>query len=503
MHLVVSSIDVFPRFASLAASALMTSTALAAAQDPARLGTVVTPSFEAMHFDLDADQKAYSGSASIELEVHAATNSFRFHARDMKLERVALRRGHAAIPTTMRRGDLGIVTVEAKAPLAPGPYTLEVDFTNDFNTRASSFYRVVAGGHAYAFTDFEPDDARGAFPCWDEPSFKIPWQITVAIPEAHRAYSNTLAEKETVTNGRRTVIFHRTRPLPSYLVAIGAGPFDAIPIAGLSVPGRAVMVHGSAPLGHVAAQETPPILEALERWFDRKYPYDKLDLIAVPEFTAGAMENAAAITFRETRLLLDPKTMSPSQRLGLISTTAHELSHMWFGDLVTLAWWDDLWLNESFASWMGDKITNQVAPEFHVANDQVTSADRAMVTDARLTTRAIRARQLASDNLSQLFDVLSYQKGQAVLGMLERWLGPETFRAGVRGYIAAHAFGNATAADLWTALSKAAGRDVGAVAGSFLEQPGVPIVTVEVVGETPGAAAPPIGRGCASRSDGC
>jgi aminopeptidase N len=203
----------------------------------------------------------------------------------------------------------------------------------------------------------------------------------------------------------------------------------------------------------------------------------------VPEFSSGAMENAAAITFRENRLLLDPKTMSPSQRKGLISTTAHELAHMWFGDLVTLAWWDDLWLNESFASWLGDKVSAEVAPEFRFDVEEVSGAQRAMATDSRLTTRAIRAHMLATDNLGGLFDELSYDKGQAVLNMLERWLTPEKFRAGVRLYLAAHAGGNATAADLWAALSAAAGHDVASVATSFLDQPGVPLVTLEPLSE--------------------
>ena len=453
-----------------------------AADDPARLKRDVVPTSESIRLELDPASKNYSGTVTIELDVKVQTQSFRLHAQDMTLTRIALRRGKDEIAITTEKGEIGLLTVRAAKALSPGTATLEIDFSKEFSTRASSFYRVESGGQPYVFTDFEPDDARGAWPCWDEPSFKIPWQITVVIPKHHSAYSNTLPEKDTVAGDKRTVIFKSTVPLSSYLVAVVAGPFDTIPIPGLSVPGRVVAVKGSAHMGAQAAKETPAILDALDRYFDRKYPYDKLDLIAVPEFTAGAMENAAAVTYRETRLLLDPKTMSPTLRMNLISTTAHELAHMWFGDLVTMEWWDDLWLNESFASWMGDKITQEVAPEFHVSNDQVSEMLRAMVFDSRLTTRAMRAQQPAGGNLSQIFDLLSYQKGQAILTMLERWLGPEAFRKGVRAYIAKHALGNATAADLWDALSKASGRDVGTVAGSFLDQPGVPIVTVEPLG---------------------
>src|SRR5262245_48538388 len=321
----------YPRPALLALLMATASTAHAAT-DPARLGREVVPTFEALRLDLDADKKSYSGTATIELAVRAPTDSFRFHARDMSLTRVRLRRGEVTVPTTTHEGEIGLVTVTTAKQLPLGNYTLEVDFNRDFGTRATSFYRVEAGGHAYAFTDFEPDDARGAWPCWDEPSFKIPWQVTVTIPKAHHAFSNTSVERETVTGEKRTVVFRRTLRLSSYLVAVVVGPFDSVPIEGLSVPGRIVMVQGSAPLGEQAAKETPAILNALERYFARKYPYDKLDLIAVPEYSAGAMENAGAITYRESRLLLDPKTVSAAQRLGLVRTTAHERSHMWFGD---------------------------------------------------------------------------------------------------------------------------------------------------------------------------
>jgi alanyl aminopeptidase len=471
---------------TLAASAAIVFLALAAgaapAADPNRLARDVVPTFEAIHLDLDGAKQIYTGSVTIELQVHAAVDSFRLHARGMTLTRVMLRRGKAAIPVTTHPGAIGLLTVVPATTLRPGVATLLVDFTKEFSTRANSLYRVATGGGWYAFTDFEPDDARGAWPCWDEPSFKIPWQVTVRIPKEHRAFSNTLPARETVAGEKRRVVFRRTPPLSSYLVAVVTGPFETVPIPELSVPGRVVAVRGNGRLAGQVVKETPPIVAALERYFGARYPYEKLDLIAVPEFSSGAMENAAAITFRENRLLLDPRTMSPSQRKGLISTTAHELAHMWFGDLVTLAWWDDLWLNESFASWLGDKVSAEVAPEFHFEIDEVSGTLRAMATDSRLTTRAIRARLLATDNLGGLFDELSYDKGQAVLNMLERGLTPEKFRAGVRTYLAAHAGGNATAADLWAALSAAASRDVASVAASFLDQPGVPLVTLEPLG---------------------
>src|SRR5262249_59551110 len=189
---------------------------------------------------------------------------------------------------------------------------------------------------------------------------------TVTVPAGLSAVSNTPVEKESTVGGQKTVTFMRTPPLPSYLVAIAAGPFDFVPIRGMSVPGRVVTVRGSGRLAQEAARITPPILKALEKYFGRPYPYAKLDLLALPEFSAGAMENAGAVTYREEILLLDPAAASVTQRYRLASTTAHELAHMWFGHLVTMEWWSDVWLNESFASWMGDKITQQVFPQYQV-----------------------------------------------------------------------------------------------------------------------------------------
>jgi alanyl aminopeptidase len=249
----------------------------------------------------------------------------------------------------------------------------------------------------------------------------------------------------------------------------------------MSIPGSIVTVKGRTAFAAEAARQMPPLVAALETYFGRPFPYPKCDLLAVPEFYAGAMENAGAITFREEILLLDSKSATPRQRARMAGTIAHELAHMWFGDLVTLAWWDDVWLNESFASWLGDKVTNQVFPEFGERVRQVRDVQRALFTDARPSTRPIRGLGAKGDlPLDRLFDPLAYQKGQAVLQMFESWIGPDLFRQGVQSYIQAHEWGNATGSDLWRALSHAAGRDMSGPLSGFIEQPGVPLVTAEV-----------------------
>jgi alanyl aminopeptidase len=446
-----------------------------------RLGTDVVPVFEAVRLTADARKPDYTGSVRIELDVRKPVSAFALYARDIEISSVSLTGPAGAVEVRHGTGDRGRLDVTTAAPLRLGRHVLEIDFANEFDTQATGLYKVVADGESYLFTQFEADDARQAFPCWDEPAFKIPYELTVVVPEAHVAVSNTPPVSDTVKEGQRTVVFGRTKPLPSYLLALATGPLEFVPIPGLSVPGRVVTVKGASGLAGEAVRTTPPVLAALERYFGRPYPYEKLDLIAVPEFWPGAMENAGAVTFRDTVLLLDARGASAEQRRLLVEINAHELAHMWFGDLVTMDWWDDLWLNESFASWMGDKAATEAFPEFRTSVASVEGMQFAMTTDARLTARAIRQPVTSLDNLLQSADELAYQKGQAVLSMAESWIGPDVFRKGILDYLAAHEWRNAVAADLWSALSKAAGKDVSGMLATFLDQPGVPLVTVESI----------------------
>ena len=446
-----------------------------------RLDRDVVPTFESVKLRIDPARPDYFGAVRIDVRVVTPTDSFRLYAKDLDVISVGLAGTAGAVTVTHESGDDGLLTVRAGQPIAAGDYGLEIEFMNDFDTRANSLYRLKSGEDWYCYSQFEAVAAREAFPCWDEPEFKIPFELTLTVPEKCSAVSNTPIAKESTIGGQRTVTFTRTPPMPSYLVAIAAGPFDYLPIRGMSVPGRVVTVKGSSALAGEAARVTPPLLAALEKYFGRPYPYEKLDLLAVPEFAAGAMENAGAITFRDEILLVNSTEADIRQRQRLASITAHEMAHMWFGDLVTMAWWDDLWLNESFASWMGDKVTHQVFPQYNTPVRELTGTQSAMNTDAGLTTRAVRQEVDAFANIDRLFDELSYQKGQAVLGMLESWLGHDVFRRGVAAYLKEHEWGNATAADLWRSLSAAAGRDITPATLSFLDQGGVPLVSAEVL----------------------
>jgi cytosol alanyl aminopeptidase len=456
----------------------------AAAQTaPGRLGHDVVPTAQAVRLALDPRAADYRGSVRIDLQVKRRTSSFRFHSEGLRIARLRLTRDGKDVAATAGPEQDGMVSVRASAPLAPGAYVLAIDFVNDFDTRAASLYRLQSQGEWYAFTQFQSTDAREAFPCWDEPEFKIPWEVTLLVPKEHVAIANTPVERETEYQGTKTIVYRRSPPLPSYLVAFAVGPFELVPIGGLSVPGHVVVCKGQSQLAAEAARITPPLLKSLEDYFGQPYPFEKCDLLAVPEYWYGAMENPGAITFVDRILLIDPATASSAQRRRLVEIMAHELAHMWFGDLVTMKWWDDLWLNESFASWMGDKIAAQVYPQFQTELGDIENANDALRIDARPSTRAMRQKVGVAENLDQLADDLAYDKGQVVLGMFEQYLSRDVFRDGVQRFLRAHAWGNAEAGDLWKALGEAAGRELAQPMGTFLDQPGMPLVTAELKGD--------------------
>ena len=446
---------------------------------PYRLANDVVPQSESISLRLDPAKDSYSGSVRIELRVKQPTTSFRFHASRMKLGKLELRAGSTPVATRLTQEGV-VATVTTDKPLAVGNYTLAMSFDNEFGRRAVGLYKMTQHGQSYAFSQFESADARQAFPCWDEPLFKIPFQLTLEIPTALEAVTGTPLRSQKAAGAWKTLVFEPTKPLPSYLLAIAVGPLEFVPIPGLGMPGRVVTPRGQTKLSGLATELTAPILHALEAYFGSRYPYDKLDLIAVPEYWPGAMENPGAITYSDGLLLVDPQSAGPRERRALANVTAHELAHMWFGDLVTMAWWDDLWLNESFADWMGDKITAQLYPQYHLELSEMQTIQGIMNADARPTTESIRQEvKIAEQALNHVG--LDYAKGKAVLRMFEQFVGPDKFRAGINDYLKAHAFGNATAADLWAALSKATGQDIAPAMATFLDQPGLPLIEAQIL----------------------
>ncbi|HVR43709.1 MAG TPA: M1 family metallopeptidase [Thermoanaerobaculia bacterium] len=449
---------------------------LGAAELPAwRLDPRVSPLAQQVELRLDPAEESYEGSTSIRLRVSEPVESFRLHAEEMEIRSLTLRAGGEEIAVRFETAPRAIVEVRGDRPLAPGEYRLEIAFANEFDRRAVGLYRVTDGDRRFAFTQFEATDARKAFPSWDEPQYKNPFRLTISAPKDFDVVTNTPAEARSVEGEWQTIRFAETKPLPTYLLAIAVGRFDRVPIEGMGVPGSIWTVRGKGSLAALAAAEIPRVLAEMERWFGRKYPYEKLDFIAVPEYWPGAMEHPGAITFAENIILLDEARSSFSQRRRQSKVIAHELAHQWFGNLVTMQWWDDLWLNETFADWLGDKVAASVHPEFRVELSEMQQVQNVMSQDARPSADPVRSR---IDHPEQVLNQvgLAYNKGKSVLAMFEQWVGEEEFRRGVHRYLEQNAWGNATSADLWSALAEKGKKQLPAAMATFIEQPGYPIL---------------------------
>lgn len=444
-----------------------------------RLGSDVTPTFQAVTLKLDPSGDDYSGSTRISIEVHRAVDSIRLHADGIEISGVHLDLDGTPISLTHSIGN-DVLTLETSPTLRPGKYNLVIDFSNQFNKQAVGLYRMQADGAGYAFTQFEPTDARKAFPCFDEPAFKIPFQMTITARQKDEVVTNTPLISESSDGGWKTMRFAVTKPLPTYLLAIAVGPMESIEIPGIPVPGRVYTVAGMSALAAYSSSMVAPILDAQQRYFGMAYPYKKLDFIAIPEYWPGAMEHPGAITFKDDIILFDKANVSAEQRRTVSRVISHELAHQWFGNLVTMEWWEDLWLNESFGDWMGEKITTELYPETKNELLELRNINGFMTGDSLVTSEPIRKTGTTASEMLQSVG-LAYNKGKSVIGMFERWIGEEAFRNGVNAYLLENAWGNARASDFWKALTDVAGADVASAMATFLEQPGVPLVEAYVV----------------------
>lgn len=446
-----------------------------------RLGNSVLPVRQSVHLEVDANQDDFTGQTTITLEVKEPVSSVRLHALDIKTEKALLSSPSGTQTLTVGTETEGIVSLDAPSKLNPGDYTLELEFSGPFNKKSAGLYKYTDQDIAYLSTQFEMTDARRAFPCFDEPIFKIPFQLTITAPKSQRVFSNTPEIGATENGDQITHRFAETPPIPSYLVALAVGPYESREVEGLGVPGRLVTTAGKLELTEHARQVSPIILQGLEDYFAIDYPYQKLDQVAVTEFPYGAMENAGMVTYREDILLLNPETAQLADRTTSSEVIAHELAHQWFGNLVTMKWWNDLWLNEAFATWLAGKIVADKFPELE--SDLEPTQNYVMGGDARLSSKPIRKPiRTEADILDGLG--LAYRKGGAALSMVERWIGEEVFQEGMRLYMDRYRFSNAEASDLWNVLGEVSGKDVESVLTTFTEQPGYPLITVTNSGET-------------------
>ena len=477
---------------------LMTATTLTAekpfdfASTPGKLPKNVVPEEYAIRITPDVEKRTFAGSETIKINARESVRAVVLNSAEIKIGKAAI--DGKALPASAIKLDEKNETLTLATELTAGNHRLELEFTGKINQRGVGLYyapyqeqgtgtkKIMLG------TQFEATDARRMFPCWDEPVFRARFQLTVVVPENFTAISNMPIEKESKVEGGKEIRFGATPPMASYLNVFCAGELDSIQTKKGEVTHGVVATKGKAGMGRYALESSQQILEYFNDYFGQPFPLPKLDHVAVPGGFGGAMENWGGITYYESRLLFDPEKSSAETKQGIYEVIAHETAHMWFGDLVTMAWWDNLWLNEGFASWMGTKCTAKFNPQWETWLSKTTPRDPtrrggigkegAMEGDARSTTHPIQQPVATEDEANSSFDDITYRKGLAFIRMLESFLGDDVFRDGLRKYMAAHKFSNATTADLWNALADASGKPVAEIAAAWTQQPGFPIVKV-------------------------
>ena len=451
-----------------------------------RLPRVVVPTHYTLIFSPDLAAGHFEGTADIDATVREATSVVSLNALDLDIRdawfEVAGRQVAAEAETDVAHER---VHLRAPEPLPPGPLRVHLGFAGGLNDRLRGFYRSTFVDDAgveqvLATTQFEATDARRAFPCWDEPDFKATFAITMIVDSSSSVVSNALETRaDIVEGGRRRVEFATTMPMSTYLVAFVVGPLSMTPTIDVDgTPLRVVTRPDRAHLAPFALDVAAFCLRYFAQYFDRPYPGDKLDLVAIPDFAFGAMENLGCVTFRETALLVDPQTATQPELQRVVDVIAHELAHMWFGDLVTMRWWNGIWLNEAFATFMEMKATDAYRPEWQRWTDFGLSRTAAFDVDSLASTRPIEFEVVSPSDAEAMFDVLTYEKGAAVVRMLEQYLGESRFRDGIRQYIRRHAYGNTETSDLWDALESASGEPVRRAMETWIFQRGYPVVTV-------------------------
>jgi aminopeptidase N len=449
---------------------------------PGKLPKTIIPVHYAIELTPDPKLLTIAGTEVVDIEVREATPRLTLNAVDMVLGAATIDSGAQADIALDATAETATLTFAQ--PLAAGAHRLRIAFTAKINSfgRGLFFvdYPTDQGTKRMLSSQLEPADARRIFPCWDEPAFKATFALTVTVPRAFLAVSNMpVAQEETVTPDLKKVTFASTPKMSSYLFVLTTGELERLTTQADGTTIGVVTTLGKSEHGRFALENAAKLLAYYNEYFGVKYPLPKLDLIAVPGGFGGAMENWGGITFFESRLLFDPATNPDTARRGIFSVLAHEMAHQWFGDLVTMGWWDNLWLNEGFASWMQEKAAAHFYPQWRTWLNGYGQKQYAMILDAQRTSHPIQQPVADQSEAMTAFDGITYNKGQALIRMLENYLGEQAFRDGIRSYMTSHAYGNTTTADLWQALEAAAGKPVTGIAMSFTEQAGVPLIIAE------------------------
>jgi alanyl aminopeptidase len=468
--------------------------ATAADPGPAPIGqldTVVTPSHYGIELQIDPREDRFAGTTSIDVTLSEPTSGIWLHGKNLDVTEAYLvdSDSNRIDASYEQQLDSGVALVTLAQPVAAGDATLHFTYTAPFNTATNALFKIERGDDRYAATQFEPIAARQVFPGFDEPIFKVTYDLSMVTRADDVAITNTPeTATEDLADGWVRHTFETTKPMPTYLLAFAVGPYDVVDygmippnsIRDREIPLRAIVAKGLGHRAEYALKHTDGILTVLEEYFGTPYPYRKLDLIAVPEGFGGAMENVGAITYDEYLLLMDDD--SPvNQRRAYTGVHAHELAHMWFGNLVTPEWWNDIWLNEAFASWMDNKTADAYWPEGEFDRESIKGALGAMTNDSLAAAREIREPIDDSNKIGGAFDGITYQKGGGVLTMLERYVGEENFKAGVRLHMDRHANSTANAEHFIASVAEGSDQvELEAAFKSYIGQAGVPLLTVNL-----------------------
>lgn len=459
------------------------------AATPGKLPKDVVPVQYAAHLVPDIAAATFLGSQTVEIDVLKTTSTIMLNAVNLEIDAASLSgKGVETKLTPILDKAQQTLTFKLEQPLAPGRYQLALKFHGVIGREARGAfylpYKVGSVDKRMIATQMEPSDARRLLPLWDEPAFRANFKLTVDVPATFKAFSNMpVAKQETIEGGLQRYSFGMTPKMPSYLLVLVAGELERTSARQDGVDIGVVTTAGKQPAAAYALSSTKDLLRYFNKYFAQPYPLPKLDQIAIPGGFNGAMENWGGIVYNESALLYDPKTSPESVKQTSFGINAHEVAHQWFGNLVTMAWWDNLWLNEGFASWMATKAEQHFYPEWRPQLAALAEREAVMNLDARKSTHPIQTPVLTEEQAANAFDSITYIKGQSFLRMLEAYLGEDQFRKGMRAYMAKHQYSNTTTADLWAALEKASGKPVARLASDWTNQPGFPLLRVSQVCE--------------------
>ncbi len=447
-----------------------------------RLPEVARPDNYKLTFTPDLENAKFEGDETISIHVLQPALEITLNAVDLDFHEITISQGGTAQTAKVTpEKDKEMVVLAVEKPLAAGPATVHIAYSGVLNSEMRGLYLGKDDqGRKYAATQFESTDARRAYPSFDEPDYKATFDITAVADKGMAAISNQNVVSDMPGPGdKHTVKFATTVKMSSYLAALVVGNFEYIEGEQDGIPIRVWATTGKKDMGKFALESAQHVLGYYDKYFGIKYPYGKLDLIGLPDFSAGAMENTGCITFREVILLIDEKQGSVGLKKTIASVIAHEMAHQWFGDLVTMKWWDDVWLNEGFATWMSSKPIEAWRPEWNFDLDDASGTGGTLSTDSLENTRPIHQAAETPAQIQELFDGIAYGKAASVLRMLESYLGEETFRTGVNAYLKQHQYANATAEDFWDAQAKTSKKPVDTIMATWVKQPGAPIVNVK------------------------